>query len=488
MIETIREFRGALMLKILAGLLILISAGPTAAFMLRGAGGVAPASVSVEAPGPSAALYAAPPYSCSTNYYVSPTGGGNGTIGAPWSITTAAAQAVAAGSCFNLVAGLYNLAGTLGISHGGSSSSPTGYVVWRCSTFTATIGAGCRIRVTSSVNNMIQIANNTHYLMFDALELDGNTNASTFGSVIDADRPSNGCSQSPTTCPHHLWIMNSIIHEGGQSGVQWNNSEWFWVLHNNVYNNSGTTGSGRCCGSGVSIYNPEALSGYTPTAMDNQWAPFHIVVAFNMLHDNSTFNISGPSDGNGLIFDDWRHFQNTPNTNYVGNGLAFGNLAYNNGGQGIHLFDTTTATVANNTAYNNMSNTFDGGTFRGGIDCYNTCNTVTFTNNISWAITGPGILANNSPFLDRTGTTPADTFNRNISFGAGNSIQSPVTYPTPANKAATDPLLVNAPAGNFALQPSSPAIAFGTGATYGPYGQPVTSDTGACHHTLATCP
>src|SRR5208337_1682121 len=81
---------------------------------------------SVEAPGPSQALFNAPYYSCVRNFYVSPTGNDNnaGTQAAPWlTIHHADSASRVAGDCINVMPGTY-AQGAL-ISHGGSAATAT---------------------------------------------------------------------------------------------------------------------------------------------------------------------------------------------------------------------------------------------------------------------------------------------------------------------------------------------------------------------------
>src|SRR5208282_5968597 len=67
-------------------------------------------SFTVQNPGPSAALFASPYYTCTTNYYVSQSGNdltGNGSSGTPWATMQKAANTIsspAPATCVNVVA------------------------------------------------------------------------------------------------------------------------------------------------------------------------------------------------------------------------------------------------------------------------------------------------------------------------------------------------------------------------------------------------
>ncbi|NJK87032.1 MAG: DUF1565 domain-containing protein [Bacteroidales bacterium] len=65
-----------------------------------------------------------------------------------------------------------------------------------------------------------------------------------------------------------------------------------------------------------------------------------------------------PTDGNGIILDDFHCSQSwdigqTGGVNYPHASLIENNLCYNNGGRGIHIFNSDNATIRNNTCYYN---------------------------------------------------------------------------------------------------------------------------------------
>ncbi len=108
--------------------------------------------------------------------------------------------------------------------------------------------------------------------------------------------------------------------------------------------------------------------GYTPTADDaynltfGVLTPFHNVVNWNISRDNfikRCGTVANPynTDGNGIIMDAF-HNRGETNVVYPYKTLVAFNVTYKNGGYGIHLFLSGTAsgngfTVANNTSYNN---------------------------------------------------------------------------------------------------------------------------------------
>ncbi len=418
----------------------------------------------LEAPGPNPALFANPYYVRLRNFYVAPPPAGNdandGTSPQScWATLTKANLGRVAGDCVNLAPGTYQVADEVTITSGGSASTPAGYVVYR----SARMGAA-HLVAAARLNHMIRIT--THHVMFDGIDFDGNNfRAGLCG--LDVER-------SPDY--HHIWVMNSQVHGFGQSGIQENGSEWFWNLHNHVFSNACTVRI-DWQGSGISHVVPAAVPNYTPSAMDNYWAPFHLVTAYNLIHDNygqQGLCAGKNTDGNGIIYDTFR--------SYAGQSLCLGNIAYHNGGKGIHVFRSGHVTVANNTAYNNNWDTCNPGTWRAEISAVDSVGS-TFINNIAWTIRGSGVTAANAPFMAHSGAS--NTWANNLAYGAPNDFADSNAYLSPANKANMDPLLVDVAENNFALKPGSPAIGFGT---LQPYLPPQSTDVGACPSACTTCP
>jgi hypothetical protein len=482
----------------------------------------APTTTAAEKPGPSAELFSNPYYTCVTNYYVATTGNdsNNGTSqGTPWrtlqhASDSLAAGGAAAGSCINLAPGVYSEANTLDINQGGNAATTAGYIVWRCEIMPFSFangalqgeGNGCVIRDTSASNYYVAMINGgVSYVMFDAIEFDGNN--FTAGAVcLDDENGGKGSIGAATS--HHIWVINSDIHGCGQSGIQWNNTEWLFVIHNVWHDNSATSGYD---GSGLSFWEPVGLATYTPTAQDNAWCSkttglcYHMVVAYNVgYHNYNSQSGDSNTDGEGIVLDDWGWEQNAcPGQGvcpYTGAALVMGNIMYDNGGAGIEAFSwkntsTAKATIVNNTTYDNYWDTHNPGTWRGDFylsDAYN----ITYMNNVAYTVTGSGVLVNNAPFLAAGARVkPTDTsWTNNLSYPGGlNNIQSGYSYPTTGanhNLDGSNPglssLTPGSTANNFVLQPGSPAIGFGQAFDLWP--QSGSIDAGACPSSLTTCP
>jgi len=326
-------------------------------------------------PGPSLALFNSPPYTCTTNFYASPTGlaGNTGTIGSPWDIVTAfTTNSYTAGTCVNIADGSYTLCATgLDIGGGsntttGSSATPSGYVVYRA--YQTMDGPHITLCGTATGNMMVVDAN-AKYIWIDGLNIDGQVSTShKTQNCIQATGNSTG-NLGDGRSSHHVYITNSIIQGCGQAGIQGSNTDYEFVIHSTVYNNAWNPAF--VLASGISIYEPLALQGYTATncasnppdcstnkamAYDSYWCAtgsshaalnvcYSLVVAFNWVYGNYNPQVSGNTgntDGEGYESDDWAHVQNsctglTPGCPFNHNGLVLGNAFYGNGSGGYEI-------------------------------------------------------------------------------------------------------------------------------------------------------
>ena len=464
-----------------------------------------PAGASVpHAPGPNAIAYASPTaYSCKANYYVS-TGGidsNHGSASSPWrTLAHAAAQNLMPGSCVNVAPGVYRQGAPLNIVHGGVQASPAGYVAWRCKTmpfrFSGGIlqgeGNGCVIRANTVMFALVPVS--ASYVIFDGFEIDGNSFEAQRGFQVSGPGID------------HSWLLNSDVHHCGQNGIALVWSDWLFVIHDVWHDNSAcsvqfiapcreTIGS---YGSGLSIWEPNLISGYLPTPADNAFcstipvdACFHIVVEYNVaFHNYNGQTGSGNTDGEGIIFDTWN------NEPYIGAGLIMGNVVYDNGGSGIEVFDSArsgTIVITNNTTFDNHWDTHSPFTWSGEIVEDNAYNVINM-NNIAYAVGGSGILAGNPPFVAQESGGSTSSWSDDLSYPAGrNRFASGFSYRTSGTNKNGDgfnPEFALATPGstsnNFALTAGSPAIAFGQVFSLWPQLGPV--DAGACPSTLADCP
>jgi hypothetical protein len=477
-----------------------------------------PVATPAELPGPNASLFANPFYRCVNNYYVATNGSDSnvGTQASPWLTIQHADTAVGgrvAGDCVNVAPGTYSAG--VQPTHGGNLASPAGYVVYRCEMLD-----GCIITASGGnaapAFNIVSTGSGPNYLVLDGFELAAGSK--TLYGVGAAMYFPNGVDTLGNTS-HHIWIINNIIHGYGQSGVDMGGGEYIYYLHNLSYGNTNAACSAQ--GSGFGIVIARAFAGYTETAFDLAWAPFHNVIAWNVAHDNIINQCgiaSNPydTDGNGIIIDTFNNAGGT-NVAYPYQTLVANNVTYYNGGKGVHVFRSDYVSVANNTSYDNNLDPFNNGIGRGEIDSLQGQNNV-FLNNIAWPIPATSAsdprchgvnYTNTAPYTCPLMTnvafegasTPGSTSNvwgNNISFGgapaygwgpSGNIMLAPdamnCSTGTNPNQCNVDPSLVSVTGGNFALQPGSAAVGYGQSQ---PYLTPSASDAGACPSSFAACP
>jgi parallel beta-helix repeat protein len=486
----------------------------------------------VEAPGPDQLLFDHPYYACETNYYVATNGSdsNSGTSqGAPWATLQHAndmlpAGGAAAGSCINVAPGTY-AKGVL-INRGGNHASRKGYVTYRCEKMDACIvtdvGAGGQ-------NGSFVWDTSTQPMTGNYVFIDGFTMQAAAETLYGQGIQLWDGNEFGPTAPnsvHHVWLINSVISGYGQSGVSMNDGEYFYVVHNTIFNNANVGCSAQ--GSGVSFAVLKAFSNYQRTRDDasnqivNHIGSFNNAVEWNVVYNNAITqcgNLANPydTDGNDIIMDTLNNAGST-NVVYPGSVLIAFNITFNAGARGIHLYNSENITVANNSCYNSDLDPYINGTYRPCIgDNYGYNNT--FFNNLAYAIPVnaqnsvqcpvgsqmESCLVYNNAFAGglTPGATELDSFTNNLSYCTSISGYGCVamwngdSFACTENLCNTNPLWVDVgsrspgtetskPANsNFALQPNSPAI--GTGLVVS-YLSPQSVDMGACSHLLKQCP
>jgi len=499
---------------------------------------------STEVPGPSLALFNQPFYTCVRNFYVATTGSdsNDGSAGSPWlTIQKADTSARTGGDCINVAPGTYQA--RVVIEHGGNVPTATGYVVYRCQVMDA-----CHVLAPGS-GSLWAFGFNGNFVVVDGFELDGNNALQADGVAgvcfVSSD-PAFGRGVSATQAggsSHHLWAINNIIHHCNLAGIGLQNKEWYYAIHNTVYHNaftSGFQGSGigyvsvQCIEANVANCYTSGISGtpasdysYVPSGNDLTfnppagYAPFHNVVAWNVVYNNrinynSSVACQNHTDGNGIILDTFLDgFSNT--LVYPFQTLAMGNISYYNGGRGIEVFRSSNITVANNTVFNNGTDTcLQQTAFVVGDLSQNGGTNNIWVNNVALSVQGAfgnncSLNAGNSTIADANNTYLNNVFgvnpaNPQMSSGRACLFDSDVTaFSCSNNKCGVDPLFANATAGvaaqtsnnqppggtwvpgnsNFAITASSPALNY---IQTEPFLPAQLSDAGACSHTLISCP
>lgn len=224
--------------------------------------------------------------------------------------------------------------------------------------------------------------------------------------------------------PHHIEIRNCHVHSCAGTGISLEYGDYVTIEDNIVHSNCWYT-----------IYATSGIGANFLVPFDADMSGYKIIIRRNVVFDNETLvrweATKDYSDGNGIILDSY--------LTYTGRTLVANNIAYENGGTGIHGFKATNATIINNTLYNNSRSpelTYP----QGGL---NACTNSTFSNNIVYGRAGKLVAPYSS-----TG------YSYNLYFNATPS-QGP-------NDLTGDPRFVDLVSKDFRLQQGSPAMETGT--------------------------
>lgn len=284
------------------------------------------------------------------------------------------------------------------------------------------------------------------YIIIDGFDLQGNNDNITLQQAIseqaNLNNPltsGNGIGvrsswDSPSTYSHNIIIRNNKIHDFGGGGIGTNNADYVTIENNTVYNNGW-----------YSPYSNSGISTYQNWNSDDNDG-YKMVINGNTLYNNQSlipwFQTGEITDGNGIIVDDTRNTQNGSTLGiYQGRTLIENNLSYNNGGSGIHVYESDRVDILNNTTYqNSRSSEID----RGEISVIDADNIRAFNNIMSAT---PGESASSS--LNSTNVV----FDHNLLFNA-----SGYDLIGENDLIGVDPQFSNPTSGNFALSPYSPAI------------------------------
>ena len=420
-------------------------------------------------PGPDQALFNAPYYSCLKTTYVATTGNDTNAGTTPataWATLQHANDAIAAigptagaGTCITVLPGTYKAG--VHITTGGNAATPTGYLVYRCQkldkcTITGPTEAG------ADGGQFAWTAPNGpgSYVFIDGFILKAATptaggiyGTALYGQGIQLWDGNDTVADAPFSV-HHIWVINNIISGYGQAGININDGEYFFAVHNTVFNNANTGCSAQ--GSGIGFVELKSIPGTyirTPGDSNNRIlghiGSFNNAIAWNVVYNNATTQCGSAAnpydtDGNDIILDTLNNGQiggggTITGHTYPGFVLVAFNITYNAGGRGIHLFRSENVTVANNSCYNSDLDPYDNGAYRpciGDNIGYNN----TFFNNIAYAIpqpalgipncagTGQGCLGFNAAFTGglAAGGGAEDRFTNNIAYCT--SLNQPFGY------------------------------------------------------------
>jgi parallel beta-helix repeat protein len=183
--------------------------------------------------------------------------------------------------------------------------------------------------------SVVEIANSS-YIVFDGFEVFDSQSGMESG--VDVRNSS-----------HHITVKNCYIHDCACGGISSRLSDYL-VFDSNIVRDNAKRNKWNC--SGLSIWHPVEL---------DQKPGFHIVVKNNVAFENecdiafSPHGFKNPTDGNGIIIDDFRNTQGGGQEGgYFASVLVENNLSFNNGGRGIAVYKSDNVTLRNNTSFHNL--------------------------------------------------------------------------------------------------------------------------------------
>jgi len=130
-------------------------------------------------------------------------------------------------------------------------------------TYISAVGHAAKILGNHSLVNLVNIE--APYIILDGFEI----NATSVISDAVGDSTHQG---------HHLMLLNNLIHDAGGAGIGFAKTDYLTVYGNGIYNNAFPN---PVKASGISVYEPEQVTGFVATAADS--TPFHIVIQNNVV-------------------------------------------------------------------------------------------------------------------------------------------------------------------------------------------------------------
>jgi hypothetical protein len=233
--------------------------------------------------------------------------------------------------------------------------------------------------------------------------------------------------------PRHIEVLGNLVHDVQGGGISAMESDYIAIRDNKIQN---VAGRALYACSGISILGSQNTDFQTP--------PYKMYVENNLIVNARTYvkwiATKAMSDGNGIILDSNRNVS-PKGEPFKGHYLVANNVVLDTGGAGIQVFSTDNADVVYNTVYNSS---LTPGLNYGQIWVHATSN-LRIMNNIMMAGLGGKM---NQFFKDNNNVV----YDYNIYFGGLKPEMQG------SHDIVADPLFVNVKAGNFKLQPASPAI------------------------------
>ena len=192
---------------------------------------------------------------------------------------------------------------------------------------------GAKIEGDTRYNINLQVENSTHVVIegFEIYSIgtEGLTNQATGLQIFGSD---------------YVTLENNYVHDCGCGGISGRESDYM-TIRRNVARDNARYSPFNC--SGISIYQPRML---------DEAEGVHILIQENVSFENevrlafSPLGFSVPTDGNGIILDDYENTQSFDEEEnqvppYTAQTLVENNLVFGNGGAGIKTFKVPNVTI-----------------------------------------------------------------------------------------------------------------------------------------------
>ncbi len=381
-----------------------------------------------------------------TNYYVSATGNDNNdglSSTTPFQTIQKAADLTSAGDVVYIMNGTYTNTFTwedlVYINRGGTQGNPITYTNYD----------GHQPKLSFNGWHGIKIEGGIGYIEIIGLEIEGNNSNINLNDALNQPAGCNDPSGSPDGFyngngiasddrfngqNHHITIRDCKVYNCAGVGISAIHTDYVTIENCEIYNNAW-----------YSIYGTSGISFYQLWNFDNSTG-FRNIIRNNLVYNNKMLVpwIDAPcaiTDGNGIIVDDGRNTQNgSTNGIYNGRTLIENNIVYNNGGRGIHIFESDKVDVLNNTVYNNGES-------------------IEISDGEITAIFVDDVKVFNNILYARNGERINSTNGTNISYDFNLNYNSNLYSQTGSNSLLGQaPMFSNLSNFDFSLMPSSPAI------------------------------
>ena len=209
---------------------------------------------------------------------------------------------------------------------------------------------GAKLQDNTNFEDVLSIIN-SEYVVIDGIE--------AFNPGAGEDAKSNVGVDVKRS--NYVTIQNVYAHDCGCAGISAREGDYI-TIQDNIARDNAKISPYNC--SGISVFQPiqkDSLPGY------------HIIIRRNVAFENECRvpfiprGLSYPTDGNGIILDDFYQTQSTGVPPFQAPTLVENNLTFNNGGNGIKVYQSERVMVRNNTAWHNNYVLSERGKFWGEI-------------------------------------------------------------------------------------------------------------------------